>query len=67
MNFWNQLINKLLKNKKEKINLLEGLDEVKEKYDLPIVTDIHTPEQAERVVEVADILQIPAFTGLLCI
>ena len=40
---------------------LEMLAKVKEKYDLPIVTDIHTPEQAERVAEVADILQIPAF------
>lgn len=40
---------------------LEMLAQVKEKYDLPIVTDIHTPEQAARVAEVADILQIPAF------
>lgn len=40
---------------------LEMLTQVKEKYDLPIVTDIHTPEQAARVAEVADILQIPAF------
>lgn len=40
---------------------LEMLAKVKEKYDLPIVTDIHTPEQAKRVAEVADILQIPAF------
>jgi len=28
---------------------------------LPIVTDIHTPEQATVAAEVADILQIPAF------
>ncbi len=28
---------------------------------LPVLTDIHTPEQAEPVAEVADILQIPAF------
>lgn len=40
---------------------LEMLAKVKEKYDLPIVTDIHTPEQAARVAEVVDILQIPAF------
>ncbi len=40
---------------------LEMLAQVKEKYDLPIVTDIHTPQQAARVAEVADILQIPAF------
>lgn len=40
---------------------LEMLSEVKEKYNLPIVTDIHTPEQADIVAKVADILQIPAF------
>lgn len=40
---------------------LEMLQLVKDKYDLPIVTDIHTPDQAEPVSEVADILQIPAF------
>ncbi|MCM1264805.1 MAG: 3-deoxy-8-phosphooctulonate synthase, partial [Candidatus Gastranaerophilales bacterium] len=40
---------------------LEMLSEVKSKYDLPIVTDIHTPEQAQPASEVADILQIPAF------
>ena len=40
---------------------LEMLQEIKDKYDLPIVTDIHTPDQAAPVAEVADILQIPAF------
>lgn len=40
---------------------LKMLRQVKEKYDLPIVTDIHTPDQAAKVAEVADILQIPAF------
>ena len=40
---------------------LEMLQLVKDKYDLPIVTDIHTPDQAAPVAEVADILQIPAF------
>ena len=40
---------------------LEMLAAVKSKYDLPIVTDIHTPDQAEPVAKVADILQIPAF------
>lgn len=44
--------------------LEEGLDilaEVKSATGLPIVTDIHWPEQAARVAEVADVLQIPAF------
>ena len=40
---------------------LEMLKKVKNKYDVPIVTDIHTPDQASEVAEVADILQIPAF------
>lgn len=40
---------------------LEMLSAVKQKYDLPIVTDIHTPDQAAPVAEVADIIQIPAF------
>lgn len=40
---------------------LEMLQSVKDRYNLPIVTDIHTPQQAEIAAEVADILQIPAF------
>ena len=40
---------------------LEMLQAVKDKFDIPIVTDIHTPDQAKPVSEVADILQIPAF------
>ncbi len=40
---------------------LEMLQSVKERFDVPIVTDIHLPEQASAVSEVADVLQIPAF------
>ncbi|MBI9078153.1 MAG: 3-deoxy-8-phosphooctulonate synthase [Pseudodesulfovibrio sp.] len=40
---------------------LEILAEVKKATGLPIVTDIHHPEQAARVAEVADVIQIPAF------
>ncbi len=40
---------------------LEMLQAIKDKYNIPIVTDIHLPEQAEPVSKVADILQIPAF------
>ncbi len=40
---------------------LEILGEVKEKYGLRIVTDIHEPWQAKEVAKVADIIQIPAF------
>lgn len=40
---------------------LEILAEVKRETGLPVVTDIHHPEQAALVAEVADVLQIPAF------
>lgn len=40
---------------------LEILKEVKYTLDLPILTDVHETWQCERVAEVADILQIPAF------
>ena len=35
---------------------LEMLAKIKKDFDLPIVTDIHTPEQASTVAEVADML-----------
>lgn len=44
--------------------MAKGLDilaKVKEELDLPLLTDIHGPEQAEPVAEVVDIVQIPAF------
>ena len=40
---------------------LEILSKVKDKIELPILTHIHIPSQAQTVSEVADILQIPAF------
>ena len=40
---------------------LKVLQEVKNAFDLPIVTDIHTADEAAMAAEVADILQIPAF------
>lgn len=40
---------------------LKILKKVKKEFSLPIVTDIHEPEQAQMAAEVADILQIPAF------
>ncbi len=40
---------------------LEVLAEIKSKYDVPILTDVHLPEQVERVADIADILQLPAF------
>lgn len=49
---------------------LKMLGDVKEKYGLKILTDIHESHQAAPAAEVADVLQIPAFlcrqTDLLC-
>ena len=40
---------------------LQMLSDIKSKYALPILTDIHESYQAEAVGKVADVLQIPAF------
>ncbi len=40
---------------------LDVLAEIKSRYNVPILTDVHLPEQVERVADVADILQLPAF------
>jgi 2-dehydro-3-deoxyphosphooctonate aldolase (KDO 8-P synthase) len=40
---------------------LKILDRVRSKTGLPILTDFHTPEQAQPVSEVVDFMQIPAF------
>lgn len=44
--------------------LIEGLTvlaRVRERFELPVLTDVHTEEQALNAAEVVDILQIPAF------
>jgi len=40
---------------------LATLAKVKTRFGLPVVTDVHTAEQARTAAEVVDILQIPAF------
>ena len=40
---------------------LRVLARIREKYQVPVLTDIHTPAEVEPVSQVADILQIPAF------
>ncbi len=40
---------------------LKWLAEVKAQFGVPIITDIHTPEQAAVAAEVADVIQLPAF------
>jgi len=44
--------------------ILDGLDilkEVRDRFNVPVLTDIHEPWQAEFAAEKVDILQIPAF------
>ena len=43
------------------LEALRVLREVGEKYGVPVVTDIHTNEEARMAAEYADVLQIPAF------
>jgi 2-dehydro-3-deoxyphosphooctonate aldolase (KDO 8-P synthase) len=46
------------------VGLEEGLSilaEVRAKVDVPVLTDVHEPQQVSRVAEVVDILQTPAF------
>ncbi len=40
---------------------LQMLAKVHERFDVPVMTDIHEPGQAATVAEVAEVLQIPAF------
>ena len=40
---------------------LKILADVKSTQSVPVLTDVHTPEQAAPVAEVCDILQLPAF------
>lgn len=46
------------------VGLDEGLrifEELKKEFDVPVITDVHEPEQAQVVGKVADVLQLPAF------
>ncbi len=43
------------------LQALKILAEVKKRYQLPLVTDIHTIEEANLAAEYVDVLQIPAF------
>ena len=40
---------------------LRMLEKVKTEFNVPIITDIHEPSQAEPVAKVSDVIQIPAF------
>ena len=44
--------------------LVEGLailNAVKNNYGIPVITDVHSPEQAAKAAAVCDIIQLPAF------
>ena len=43
---------------------LRILERVKREFELPILTDVHSPEDAKAAAEICDVIQIPAF---LCI
>lgn len=40
---------------------LQILADIKQRLQVPIVTDVHLPDQCAAVAEIADVLQIPAF------
>lgn len=40
---------------------LKILQEIKETFNVPVITDIHEPYQAAPAAEVADVIQLPAF------
>jgi 2-dehydro-3-deoxyphosphooctonate aldolase (KDO 8-P synthase) len=43
------------------IKALKILREVRTRYSVPVITDIHNPNEAEIAAEYVDVLQIPAF------
>jgi 2-dehydro-3-deoxyphosphooctonate aldolase (KDO 8-P synthase) len=43
------------------IKALKILADVRKKYSVPVITDIHNPDEAAMAAEYVDILQIPAF------
>jgi len=40
---------------------LKILAEIKQTFNIPVITDVHEPAQAQAVADVADIIQLPAF------
>lgn len=40
---------------------LKLLEKIKSKYNMPVITDYHSPGQADEVASVVDVLQVPAF------
>ncbi|CAO5674783.1 MAG: 2-dehydro-3-deoxyphosphooctonate aldolase [Holosporales bacterium] len=42
-------------------NALKVFEEIKKTFNIPVITDVHSPEQCSIVGSVVDVLQIPAF------
>ncbi len=40
---------------------LKIFEEIKTTFGVPLITDVHTPEQAAPVAEICDVIQLPAF------
>lgn len=40
---------------------MEILKQIKEKYQVPVITDVHSPDEAKEAAKYVDVLQIPAF------
>ena len=40
---------------------LEIFSEIKSRFNVPVITDVHEPWQAEPVAQVCDVIQLPAF------
>jgi len=45
-------------------NGLEILSKVKEKFNLPLLSDVHYPQEVEEAAQVLDVIQIPAFLSM---
>ncbi len=40
---------------------LQILQKIKDTYNVPVITDVHEPYQAQAVADVCDVIQVPAF------
>jgi 2-dehydro-3-deoxyphosphooctonate aldolase (KDO 8-P synthase) len=43
------------------LGAIEWLAEVRERFEVPVLTDVHQPDQCASAAEIVDVLQIPAF------
>jgi 2-dehydro-3-deoxyphosphooctonate aldolase (KDO 8-P synthase) len=43
------------------LGAIEWLGEVRERFKVPVLTDVHQPDQCASAAEIVDVLQIPAF------